>query len=231
MDNNYVSAIILAAGSGSRMKNEKTKQQISILGKSILKRTVEAFQLCNLVSEIVVVSRADEVDFAKTETQMYSKVSAIVSGGRTRAESAANGFMAINAESKYVAVHDAARCLVSIDDISKVILDAYKYGAATASYKATDSIKKIGDDGFITETCDRSNTVHVLTPQIFSREIYKRAIDSSDLLDPAITDDNRLVENIGVFSYCTPTRRDNIKITYDQDVAYAELILKGKAND
>lgn len=231
MDNNFVSAVILAAGSGSRMGSEKTKQQISILGKSVLKMAVEAFQLCELVSEIIVVAKADEIDFAKAETKDFGKVTKIVSGGRTRAESAVNGFRSISADSKYVAIHDAARCLISIDDISKVILDAYKYGAATASYMATDSIKKIGDDGFITETCDRSKTVHVLTPQIFSTDIYSKAIDSIDLLDSTFTDDNRIVENIGVFPYCTQTRRDNIKITYSEDVAYAEFILKGKAND
>ena len=231
MDKKFVSAIILAAGGGSRMGGNITKQQICVLGKSVLRRSVEAFQHCELVSEIIVVAKQDEMDFAILETRDLSKVVHIVFGGKTRAESAANGFNAVSNKCAYVAIHDAARCLVSIDDIKMVITDAMKYGAATASYKATDTIKKVDEGGFVCETLEREKTVHVLTPQVFSFDIYRDALSKACALDSSITDDNMLVEKIGVRPYCTQTRRDNVKITYPDDIAYAEFILKGKAND
>ena len=231
MDNRFVSAIILAAGSGSRMGGDKTKQQICVLGKSVLRRSVEIFQNCKLVSEIIVVAKEDELDFAISETKGLSKVVNIVCGGRTRAESAAYGFRAVSNRCAYVAIHDAARCLVSVDDIGKVITDAFEYGAATASFKATDTIKKTDEEGFVSETLDRTKTVHVLTPQVFSFDIYSKALAKAYILDSSITDDNMLVEKIGVRPYCTQTRRDNVKITYPEDIVYAEFILKGKAND
>ena len=231
MENKFVSAIILAAGSGSRMGNDKTKQQISVLGKSVLKRSVEAFQQCDFVSEIIVVTRVEEMDFARNETEQYSKVTNFVLGGRTRAESAANGFLGINENADFVAIHDAARCLVSVEDIGRVITDAFVYGAATASYKATDTIKMVNDEGFVVRTCDRAKTVHVLTPQVFSKQIYEKALKATNILDTAITDDNMLVEGIGVYPYCTQTSRDNVKIKYNEDIAYAEYVLKGRVND
>lgn len=231
MDNRFVSAIILAGGSGNRMGCDITKQKISVLGKSVLKRSVEAFQKCDRISEIIVVAKADEIEFAKGETAEYNKVSCIVCGGRTRAESAYCGFAKVSANAEFVAVHDAARCLVTAEDISATVCDAFVYGAATASCKAIDTMKETDEGGFVNKTCDRSKMVHVFTPQVFSKEIYEKAVNGIDLLDPAITDDNMLVERIGIRPYCTQTRRDNVKITYQEDVAYAEFILNRREND
>ena len=226
-----VAAIILAAGSGSRMGGDITKQRIAVLGKSVLKRSVEAFQNCDDISEIIVVARSDELDFAKDEVKECSKATIVVSGGRTRAESASLGFACVGERADFVAIHDAARCLITSRDISRVVADAMVHGAATASYKATDTIKEIDECGCACNTPDRSRLVHVLTPQVFSRNIYERAVTGADLLDPMNTDDNKLAENIGVYPYCTETRRDNVKITYKEDVAYAEFILKERNND
>lgn len=228
MGNRFVSAIILAAGTGSRMGAEVTKQRISVLGKSVLKRSVEAFENCDLISEIIVVTRADEIDFAKAETEACVKVKSIVCGGRTRAESAYCGYCNVSEHSDFIAVHDAARCLVTADDIIRVVNDAFLYGAATASYKATDTIKEVDEDNFVAKTCNRSKLVHILTPQVFAKDIYDRAVNHADLLDPNLTDDNMLVENTGFRPYCTQTRRDNVKITYKDDIAYAEFILNGR---
>ena len=230
MDNRFVSAIILAAGSGSRMSCDITKQRISVLGKSVLKRSVESFQACEIISEIIVVTRADEIDFAKSELFGLDKVSCIVCGGRTRAESASCGLACVSERAEFIAIHDAARCLVSCDDISKTVKDAFIYGAATASYKATDTIKQVDQDGCVLNTLDRSNLVHVLTPQVFLREVYERAVKNADLQDPAITDDNMLVERIGIKPHCTQTSRENVKITYQEDIAYAQFILSRREN-
>ena len=90
--NNNITAIILAAGSGSRMRLDVTKQRLLIKGKSVISRTVDAFQRCDYISSIILVARADEVDFIKSEVSGYTKVSKVVVGGKTRAESAKTAF-------------------------------------------------------------------------------------------------------------------------------------------
>ena len=221
-----VTAIILSAGSGSRMNASVTKQKLCICGKSVLYHSVKAFASCTDISSIVVVSRPDELDFAREELSSFEGIS-IVPGGKTRIESARNGFIkALELDSDYVAIHDSARCLVTPDIISKVISDAKRYGAATASTKVTDSIKDVGNDGFILGTRDR-NTLRIMqTPQIFDKKLYKRAIEVTDINDTTVTDDNAMVERLGVKIYSTETGKENIKLTFFEDLSYAEYVIE-----
>lgn len=229
--NKSVSALILAAGCGSRMNTSITKQKILLSGVSVLERSVAAFEKVSSVSEIIVVCREDEIDFAKEVTSFYPKVKKIVVGGGVRAESARIGFEAISENFGYVAIHDAARCLVSPEGIEAVIQDAYKYGAATASHSVYDSVKVTDVEGFITESIKRSSVRLVQTPQIFRCDWYREALDNVDIKDPLITDDNSLLERIGKKVYATETQRSNIKITEISDVYYAEYLLRGEGEN
>ncbi len=222
-----VTALILAAGSGSRMKSEKTKQRIELCGKTVLFRAVSAFEQCALVDAIVVVVRSDELQFAHGELSSFSKVKKIVIGGKTRLESAKIGFDSIDWKFNYVAIHDAARCFITPDIIDSVLSDAKKYGAATASSVITDTVKKITDSGNIEQTIDRKNLVCAQTPQIFKKELYEKAINSVDLNDVTVTDDNMLLERIGIPVHCTETGKCNIKITVPEDLFIAEYLLNG----
>jgi len=154
----------------------------------------------------------------------------VIAGGKTRAESAKIGYENISSSAKYIAIHDAARCFVTEDMINAVFLDAVKYGAATASSKITDSVKSIDDKGFIKESLNRDLTVLVQTPQIFSVELYKMALDATDVFDPLVTDDNSMLERIGVSVFCTDTGSENFKITRREDLDYAEFVLGRKCN-
>ena len=225
--NTSVCAVILAAGSGSRMKLDITKQKILLGKESVLHRTVRIFQGCESIDSIIVVCRADEIDFAKEETSKFSKVREIVVGGETRFESARLGFLAIPENSDYVAIHDAARCFVSSDMISAVVLDAKKYGAATASVEVTDTVKSVDADNRISATVDRDTLVLVQTPQIFRTDLYKKAVEAYDGRIN-VTDDNMLVELIGVKPYCTDTGKRNIKITTVEDLNFANYLLNGE---
>lgn len=220
---NFVTAIILAAGSGSRMGLEITKQRLCILGESILKRSVEAFSKSDLIDSIVVVCREDEIVWAEQELCGIKKVEKIVCGGKTRAESARLGFLSIPEETDFVAIHDAARCLVTERMIGDVVSAAEKHGAATAATPVVDTIKK-AEGGFISETVPRDLLFSVQTPQVFSREIYAMALDVRPD-DALVTDDNLLVENIGKRVFLVDTGRQNIKITTAVDIKYAEYIL------
>ena len=229
--NKPVSALILAAGCGSRMNTSITKQKILLSDKSVLERAVAAFDAADSVGEIIVVCREDEIDFAKSVTSAYKKVKKIVVGGSIRAESAAKGFSVISDTAEYVAIHDAARCLVLPKDIETVIKDAYKYGAATASCAVYDSVKVVDSDGFVSESVKRSAVRLVQTPQIFRCDWYREALDAVDITDHLITDDNSLLERIGKRVYCSETSRTNVKITESGDVDYAKYLLRGECEN
>ena len=218
-------AVILAAGLGSRMLTNRTKQTINILGKSILRRSLESFDSAETVSEIVVVAREEEFGFVNKECQSLSKPFTIVNGGSCRAESASLGFFAVSEECEFVLIHDAARCLVTPMEINCVAEAVYKYGAATASLPMIDTVKKCTDEHIIMGTLDRRNLRTVQTPQGFSKAIYKKALDAHSILSPEITDDNMLLEKIGVSSFCVDTLSTNIKITAPSDIELAEFII------
>lgn len=223
MNNIFVTAIILAAGCGSRMGMDKTKQSINLCGKSVLWHTVSAFSNCDEVDAIIVVCRQDECAWAGEELSGFSKIVCIIPGGNTRAESAGIGFSSIPDKTDFVAIHDAARCLITPDNIQRVIFEAYKQGAATAATAVTDTLKST-DQGFIKSTLSRDGVYSAQTPQVFSKEIYSKALEAVDS-DVTITDDNMLAERIGVKVSVVDTGKQNIKITTKDDLAYAEFIL------
>ena len=221
----YLTAIILAAGSGSRMGADTTKQKMNICGKSLLWHSVKAFSDCLHVNSIVIVSRSDEIDWARAELSEFSKIEAVVAGGNTRAESARLGFAAVSNKSGFVAVHDGARCLIRPRDIDAVINAAFIHGAATAASAVTDTLK-YSDDGFIKNTVSRSNLFSAQTPQVFKAELYEKALAASEA-DDSVTDDNMMMEKIGINVAVVITGKHNIKITTGDDLDYAEYILSG----
>ena len=221
-----VCAIILAGGLGTRTNLDIPKQRIEILGKSLIFRATESHEAARSITDIIVVTRSDDVDFVKNELSSFKKIKNIVCGGKTRAESAFNGFEAIDFECDYVAIHDGARCLISPHDIDLVVSDAIKYGAATASAKITDTVKCIDENGFVKSDLNREKMRAVQTPQVFEYSIYKKAISQIDSFDDSITDDNTIVQRIGVKVYLSNTDKNNIKITYKEDLKYGEFLLK-----
>lgn len=220
-------AIILAAGKGERMNSELTKQKITILGKSVLRHTLEAFEKCELINAIVVVCRDGEEDFVNQESIGINKLIKVTRGGACRAESARLGFEFVKGCYDFVAIHDAARCLVTADMISAILSRAYESGAATAATSATDTIKIVDENGYVVSTPDRKRLMLASTPQIFSTYIYNNAL-SMVQISSDITDDNMLVEMSGVKVLCVDVGRENIKITTPTDIYIAELILKGR---
>ena len=220
------SAIILAGGSGSRMSSDKAKQYIDILGKTVLDRTVSAFDKSELTDEIVVVVRVgEEKDVSSSlERLTLTKPYKVVCGGACRAESAKNGFYAVSDEANFVAVHDAARCLITPEMIDKVVKTAHKTEAATAACAVLDTVKRVDENGKIVATIPRESVFRAQTPQVFSKGLYSRALNECDDL-LGITDDNMLVEKIGADIYAVALGPDNIKITTPEDLTLAKNIL------
>lgn len=227
MSDFYTSAIILSAGTGSRMASDKTKQFIELFGKTVIERTVSAFDQSQYIDEIIIVLREEERDeFVDLFNSVkLTKNVKFVIGGASRAESAKNGFSAISSESEFVAIHDGARCLITSNMIDKVIEKAYQKGAATAVCALTDTVKKIDSSGKILSTLPRAEVFRAQTPQVFSRDIYSAAISQKNVAFDEITDDNMLVEMTGVDIYAVDLGPTNIKITTKDDLAVAKQIL------
>ncbi len=226
MNQSRVCAVLLAGGSGTRMNLDCTKQRLIIKGESLLSRAVRAFEKCADITDIILVVKAEDMDFALSETSgKFSKLRRVVEGAKSRALSAKNGFSAIDFPCDFVAVHDVARCLVKPEMITKVVLDAEKYGAASASSLVTDTVKGISPEGFALSTVNRNELRFAQTPQIFKYEFYLRALREVNIDDSSITDDNMLMERLGIPVFMTDTGKANIKITHAEDIGYAEYLL------
>jgi 2-C-methyl-D-erythritol 4-phosphate cytidylyltransferase len=221
------SAIIAAAGSGTRFGTSKPKQFLEILGKPLLFHTLQRFEDCPAIDEIILVLPAGETaNFCQTADKFnLKKISQIISGGKTRAESVLNGLNAIDSlRARVVAVHDAARPLVSVEEITKTVEKASETGAACLVANITDTIKEV-TSGKIVGTIDRSKLRRALTPQCFNYEILKRAFAEIEI-DETVTDECFLVEKLGYEIATVEGSGQNIKITTPEDFIFAENLLK-----
>ncbi len=231
----FNSAVIAAGGSGTRaaLPDGLTKQLAEVDGTPVVVRSVMQFEECDFIDEIIIVAKKDELPFYSDLKEKYGfkKISKIVPGGNTRQESVMHGIEALSPKSDFVAIHDAARCLVTPENIKNVFLDAIKYGAACAANKTKDTIKLANEDGFISETVDRSLVWHAQTPQIFKTSLYIAASAIAQRDGIAVTDDCMIAEHAGFKVKLTDCGYENIKITTTDDFAFAQMIIdkrKGK---
>lgn len=220
------SAIIAAGGRGTRFDSDRPKQFLALLGKPIIIHTLDRFERCDAVDQIVLVLPAEEInDFIPVaEAAKITKLMRIVVGGATRAESVKNGLDAVDESSEIVAVHDGARPLVRAKDIVAVIERAAAGGAACLVTPVTDTVKAVDESGSIVETVDRSKLRLALTPQAFRYDILQRAFDGADLGEK-VTDECYLVEKLGVEISAVEGDPRNIKITRPDDILVAEAHL------
>ena len=228
----HTAAIVLAAGKGMRMESEEiSKQMMEIDDIPIVVRSLLAFEKSKHIHEIIVVGTKEELPIYKTFKKVYniSKLKVAVEGGSCRAISASHGFEQVSKQCDFVAIHDAARCLITSDDIDHVIKEAYKYGAAIAAKKSTDTVKVADKDGFVEETPDRSLLWLAQTPQVFKKTLYKVALAKAEALDETVTDDAMLAENAGFKVKIAECKDENIKITVLNDIHIAKKILEQRA--
>lgn len=227
---NFVTAIIVAAGSSSRMGLAMSKQFIPLLEQPAIKYTLDAFQRSYIIDSVVIVCRPqDEIAInAIVSKNDFSKVSAIVYGGATRGESVSNGIKASVEETTFFAIHDGARPLVELEDIEKVVKAGFETKAATLGTFVTDTIKTVDEDGYITSTPVRSKLRAVQTPQVFEKELYFSALKNAKENNLDFTDDCQLVESIGEKVKVVIGNTTNIKLTTQNDIIIAENILRGK---
>ena len=220
-------AIIVAAGQGTRFGAEKPKQFVEIGGKPLLVHTLERFENCAAIDEIILVlSEVEIANFQKLSEEFnLKKLSKVIAGGETRAESVRNGTGAIDSsEAEIVAVHDGARPFVTCAEISQTVERAMETGAACLVAPVNDTIKQV-NGGKIVGTIDRANLRRALTPQAFRFEILQKAF-SAENFDASATDECFLVEKLGHEIAFIDGSAKNIKITTPEDWRLAEMIFK-----
>lgn len=221
----FHSAVLLAAGSGSRFSGEIKKQFVEIGGVPALLRTARVFAACPRVGEIVVVAPQSDVDGCRNLLREVEKVTKVIAGGKTRQQSAKRGFDAINPKADFVAIHDAARCLVTEKMLNDTFDAAYRYGAAAAAEKAVDTVKRADVNGMVRETLNREEIWLAKTPQVFQAEVYRAACYLAERDGFSGTDDLSLAERLGFPVKLVPCGEENPKLTYPSDVPRMEAIL------
>lgn len=220
----YCSAVIVAAGTASRMGGID-KVMATLGGEPMILRTVRTFQGCDAIREIVIVTREDLISPIMELCAGFSKVKAVVLGGNDRQSSVAAGLRALSKATKLVAVHDGARPLITWEVIDRTVRAAHTYHAAAPAVPVKDTIK-IVKGGVVTSTPDRSQLRAVQTPQVFDIDLLRGAMANVQKTGAAVTDDCSAVELLGMSVKIVEGDERNLKVTTPMDLKIAEMILE-----
>lgn len=220
--------VIVAAGSGSRMKMGINKQFIKLNDKEIIAYTIDKFYNHDEINDIVIVIKKEEIEFFTTEiiNKYNYKNIKIAYGGLQRQDSVYNGIKLLNEDCDLILVHDGARPFITNDIISNSIEEAKKNSAVVVGVPVKDTIKIINENNEIIDTPNRSQLWAVQTPQTFKYDVLKKAYEDAFECDFYGTDDAMLVERIGYKVKMIEGSYNNIKITTREDLSVGSQILK-----
>ena len=217
-------AVIVAAGSASRMGGID-KVMASIGGEPMIVHTVRAFQNCDAIKQIIVVTRQDLIVPIMDLCHEFDKVLAVIVGGSSRQESVEIGLGALSSDMKLVAVQDGARPLITDVVIDRTVRAAHTYGAAAPAVPVKDTIKEVRG-GIVMSTPQRSALRAVQTPQVFDVDLLKGAMKKAKDDGAEVTDDCSAVERMGMSVKIVEGDERNIKVTTPLDLKIAEILLE-----
>lgn len=217
-------AVIVAAGSASRMGGID-KVMAPLGGTPMVARTAAAFQNCDAISEIVIVTRPDLIRPISVLCAGMDKVRAVVAGGSSRQESVWLGLNALSEGIQLAAIHDGARPLVSNLVIDRTVRAANSYGAAAPAVPVKDTIKVV-KGGLVEKTPDRATLQAVQTPQVFDFDLLRGALKQAEEEKAAVTDDCSAVERLGMKVKIVEGDERNLKVTTPMDLKIAEMLLE-----
>lgn len=218
----FVSAIVVAAGQGRRLKSKVSKPILKLNSKPIIVYALGVLNSCPEIKEIILVGNPSNIQELKAIVSKYRirKVNKICLGGKARQDSVAKGIKFISKHAKFILIHDAVRPFISKDLVSLLIISAQKFLAAISAVPVKATIKASDKLGFVKRTVERSNLWEVQTPQVFSRELLLKAY--ARFKNCAVTDDAMLVEKLGVKVKIVLGTYRNIKITTPEDLKIAK---------
>jgi 2-C-methyl-D-erythritol 4-phosphate cytidylyltransferase len=218
-------AIIVAAGDSRRMGFDKLFA--SVAGKPVIAHTMCAFERANAVDGIIVVAREDRHDEIKriVRDEDFKKIRSIIPGGKRRQDSVRAGLEQMKSSAQYVAVHDAARPLITAGQIERVFAQCQRHGAAAFAEPINDTLKRADVDLVVTESVERHQVYAMQTPQIFELQLIEQAYRTVSAEDISVTDEVSAVERLGRKVALVLNDDFNFKITYPRDLPLAEFVL------
>lgn len=240
-------AIVLGAGQGLRFGGHVRKQYLRLQGRPVLWWSLAAFQASPSIDTIVLVAPREDLPrlTRQVATWRFSKLNLLVAGGKERSDSVKEGLAAVSDATRWVAVHDGVRPLITPAQIESVLAVARKYKAAIAAVPSRDTVKIADRMQCIAASPDRRSVWQAQTPQIFAHHLLRQAhglirgapgsrlkapgiLPKACSLEPkaAITDDAQLVERLGVKVKLVDTSAENMKVTLPIDLEFAKIILK-----
>lgn len=215
-----VTVILVAGGSSSRMGFDKLFYTVD--GKTVLRRSAEAFCRHPLVSGVVVAARQERIEDARHALEGLPRILAVVPGGKERRDSVLAG-LAVCPDTEYIAIHDAARPFVSREVIDKAFKKAFETGAAAPAVPVKDTVKYAPDGIWVKATPDRRALYAVQTPQVFRTALYRQALLAGD--GGVVTDDCMLLEKAGIPVALSAGDYANYKITTIDDIPKKERVM------
>jgi len=236
-----ITAILPAAGMGTRMGGDTPKQFLELDGAPILLHTLRRLASCEAITEIILATRADEIEKlqARCRAEQFRQPVRVVKGGVTRQESVAAALAVVADDVELVAVHDAVRPFVTREQVARVIEEARKCGAAILGIPAMDTVKEVKrgslpeDVALITGTIPRERVVLAQTPQVFRTKLLREAFARAIADQVNASDEAGLVERLGHDVHVVLDSERNIKITKPSDMELARFYLdleRGKAH-
>jgi len=223
-----LSAIIVAGGSSQRMGFDKLFAVIA--GEPVIAHSIRAFERATSVSEILVVAREQRHDeIGKISSRAgFKKIRAIVPGGERRQDSVQAGLDRIDREANYVAVHDAARPLITSNQIERAFGQCRVHGSAALAQPVNDTLKRADADLLVVDLVDRHQLYAMQTPQFFERKIIEEAYRGVYAENACVTDEVSAVERLGHKIALVLNDDFNFKITYPRDLPVADFILRDR---
>ncbi len=229
----HITAILPAAGLGTRMGAETPKQFLELDGVPIVILSLRRIAACPLITEIIVATRADNVERLETRIreEKFKQPVRVIKGGDLRQDSVAQALKLIGDETELVLVHDAVRPFVTVEQITRVIEDARRCKAAILGVPAMDTVKEVKraslpeDVALITATVPRERIVLAQTPQVFETRLLKEAFAQAEGDGLSASDEAGLVERMGHDVYVVQGSERNIKITTPADMDLARFYL------
>jgi 2-C-methyl-D-erythritol 4-phosphate cytidylyltransferase len=230
----HVTAILPAAGLGTRMGADTPKQFLALDGVPLLLFALRRLAACPAITEFVIATRAEEVDSVTTSvaSENLGRPVHVVRGGDTRQDSVANALAEVSPEADLILVHDAVRPLVTVSQIERVIAEAASCDAAILGIPAMDTVKEVKraslptDVALITATIPRERVVLAQTPQVFLASLLLEAFARARQDGVTASDEAGLVERIGRDVHVVVGSERNLKITRPGDMELAEFYLR-----
>jgi 2-C-methyl-D-erythritol 4-phosphate cytidylyltransferase len=219
-----IAALVLAAGRGERLGDALPKAFVPLAGRPLLLRSLQALAAVPEIDWLVpVVPSGDRKRLVDLESELAGLpgLQAPVDGGAERQDSVRAGFATLAQDVELVVIHDAARCLVRPEDVSRVIDEARRHGAAIRAAPVRDTIKRVRA-GRVVETPDRASCWAAQTPQVFRTEVLREALDRADEDGFLGSDDAQIVERLGVEVRIVEGPASNLKLTTREDWVVAE---------